>query len=63
MIDLTQPRWANEPDPAIIEQLDRMLAHEQTNRNLIKGLSQRLDRLERGTAAPPPRTPERPEDV
>lgn len=43
--------------------LDRVAGREHTNRNLIKGLSQRLDKLERGDTPPPSPVPLRPEDV
>lgn len=65
MDDLSHRRWTSVPDPVLIEDMQRLLAQEKTNRNLIKGLSQRIDTLERGeTALTPPGTrPERPEDV
>lgn len=36
------------------EKVRLLLAREDVNRKLIKGISQRVERLERGEAAPPP---------
>lgn len=66
MIDMRHTPQEGMPDVAVIEKLNLFLAREETNRNLIRGLCQRVDALERGAVAPPPApstNATRPEDV